>query len=292
MPHPVIVYCATGNQHFKLCLKSIQSLLYHESNCTIVLYSDVLRTLPEFNFTTNNQLIKYKVIDKPSFNWFDKYKAILETEAEHIIYLDCDTIILNKFIQDMMEGLNRYDILIRAGMCFNNSKESLLSPKIVSQYNTGVMALNKQTRIYLNNNLNEAVKIFEEDYFINSTSDQSPFRIAITNSNLRLMSITADFNFMGGFETVTDKVRIVHFAGNPRFMSNSKLDLLLARMSTAKPGDVFLRWRNIRNGRNLLFFPYLKVILEDKIISMKIDLYKYNLIKSLHKLLLNAKTKK
>ena len=217
-------------------------------------------------------------IDGIEHNWFDKYVGLLQFGDKNVIYLDCDTIIVNKFVENFEKGFQTYQLMGRGAMGFNHPYEFKDAPRVLSQINTGVIGLRRDVIEIFRKNFDNYRNDVDVNCFGSFFTDQSAFRLTAYHENLIFCQLTADYNFQD-YDFVTDKIYILHFAANHELMFDKKFitkTLKLAHL--AQPGDMWLRWRPFI-GQQVYLHVFADYFLKFHLLNLKICLYKFKFVK-------------
>lgn len=270
-----VVYVATGEKYFNMFLTSVESLRKFEPTCEVFLFTNIEYSLPK------NLNVNVYVLSEFEGNWYDKYVGIFFKTDCDIIYLDCDTLIVKPFVEDFVNGLKNYDILIRGGMGFNLDLEHQIAPKVLSQFNTGVIALKNEILDDLNTSLIKWRKKFTSYHQSTNLTDQTSFRMAVFELDLRICLLSADYNFQNR-DFITHQVAILHFAANHYLMFDTKkLECLYRNLKNSKPGDLWVDWLPLIDSK-IKVYNFVEILKTHSIKKLKIFLYQFRIFQKIN----------
>lgn len=175
-----------------------------------------------------------------------KFEALLSKRFKKCLFLDGDTFITDD-IGELFDLLDKFDIgaMIAQQRVNDKSIEAGIQelfpyiPISFPEYNTGVIVYNNHEgyRTFIE----EWIKLYhkaleEKDYRM----DQATFRPTLYFSNLRLATLTPEYNLRAGVPNVVrGKVKIVHAHGHlDQIASMINIREQQIRMWTPKPGFV------------------------------------------------------
>lgn len=172
-------------------------------------------------------------LENPSSSFYDKLNGILASPYEQTIYLDTDTYVCSE-IGELFHLLNQFDLAVahdQSPYKWYHSRGYELKyniSKAFPEMNTGVMA-------YVNNdNFRNFMQLWKRYYQDNNTSlDQPTFRAALYHSNLRIATLTPEYN-----------MRIsgpVHFQMEPKIIHARRTEKHLAKISKQMKKHVGIR---------------------------------------------------
>lgn len=259
-----IVCVASGEKHRKLLLEFIKNVRVYEPEIPILVYSESSLSICEMN---NVSVVTDEKLER---NWFDKYRAIYNSPFDKTIYLDVDIIPIAPFSQHLVETLDYCQIALRSGMNFNLEEEKEF-PSAISQLNTGVILLRKEI-------IKEVVELTM--HFRNKVSlsakhgDQIAFRMALLAAKPRFLELSSDFNFMTGFETIIDKVYLVHFAGKHEKIFDNKWRVRCASLGKLPSGSIVYQYLPIHVHKHFTsLLMIIKIVILDKLLNLKFRIY-------------------
>ena len=262
-----LLLVATGLDHRKMLQVCLTSIRKHEPDIPIEVFIDI------YDDQLNQFSIIQKIIAKPTFSWDDKITAIENCNFDNFIYLDVDTLIIREFTSDLFDIITLDNVVVRSGMSFNLEYEKEQSPAR-TQYNTGVIVLNKKVAKTLARTWRHFREIELEQGFV--SHDQPSFRISVLNLDLRVQELSSDFNFMGGFDGVIDKIRVLHFAGAPKKLYEfSKNEKYLKILRNAQSGSYFYNWRLLFIDRKFQFNTIIRGMIDYYFMKSKIIGYRF-----------------
>lgn len=261
------VVCVASSPKYVLMLQPfLDSIVLHSPSTPIVVYTKF-----PLNSTLPRSVIN-KVHPELVGHWDDKIRILESAPFDKIIYMDVDMIVLDTFVKDIELGLEGSDLVIRSGMCFNIEWEKRVAPRHLSQFNTGIFGIRK-----------EVVESFVQAFWrfrnvpeVNEAwiSDQIPFRAAALTTGLRVQELNSDFNFMGGFQYVVDRVRIVHFAGSHYLMNSPKRLKICQDLQVATPGTTHFAWKPIYQHKHFKPLNVFYLVSVDILLQVKFYIYR------------------
>ncbi len=202
--HPTIIYCATGKSFLEEASISINSIRKIYPKIEIVLYTDE----KEYeNFLIN----KIEIIEKPFFGFKDKIKSIIDIDRESILFLDCDTFLMEP-IDELFEILEMFDIAMTHAIYNSPYHQSELS-NTFHELNTGVIAMRKTGEV--KRFLNFWSTLYEEQLVkgekLAELTDQPSFRYCLYHSAIRFYVLKPEFNFRFNFGScASSRIKILH----------------------------------------------------------------------------------
>lgn len=267
-----VVYVATGIKYLNLARISIESLRVQEPYVEIYLFTD---QKVSWSSLLNVTVI---IVDGIEHNWFDKYIGIFQFCDKNVIYLDCDTIIVNKFVENFEKGFQTFQLMGRGSMGFNHPYEFESVPRVLSQINTGVLGIRRDIIENLRKTFDKYRNEIQLKRFESFFTDQSAFRLMVYRENLIFCQLTADYNFQD-YDFVTDKIYILHFAANHELMFNKKFISKTLNFATlALPGDMWLRWQPFI-GQRVNVHALTDFLLQFHLLKLKMLLYRNIFVK-------------
>jgi len=134
-----VVYVATGTKAVQLFEISAAHLREVEPTLSIVVFTDAAHEERIRNLKIKD--CEVRIIEEPTFTFFDKPLALQRTPFDKTIYLDADTIALRPFSDEIFEALDYVPILaLSDGIAFNLEWEYENYPPAIPQFNSGVIA--------------------------------------------------------------------------------------------------------------------------------------------------------
>lgn len=178
-----IFYIATGNEFVKEAELSARSVRNVMPDVPIAIATNVEPSY-EFNYVID--------ISNPHHDFRDKISNISRSPFDKTLYLDTDTYVTSD-VSELFELLARFDI----GLALNHNREAYNPPDIPDsfpEYNTGVI-------VYKNDNTFQQFTETWENNHIEilstvNTHDQPSFRKTLFNSDLRVATLTPEYNCM------------------------------------------------------------------------------------------------
>lgn len=193
-----VLYIATGEEFVKEAEVSARSVSSVMSNIPIAIATDVE---PSFDF---DHIIN---IPDPHHGFQDKISNLNRSPFDQTLYLDTD-IYMNSDVSELFEVLSKFDL----GLAYNHNRQAYDPPEVPNsfpEYNTGVI-------VYENN---EEFRQFTETWEKNhaeilskvKTHDQPSFRKTLFDSNLRIATLTPEYNCMVRYPGhIKNDVKIAH----------------------------------------------------------------------------------
>lgn len=198
MTNQGVLYIATGEEFVKEAEVSARSVSNVMSNIPIAIATDVE---PSFDF---DHIIN---ISNPHYGFQDKISNMSRSPFEQTLYLDTD-IYMGSNVSELFELLNKFDL----GLAYNHNREAYNPPEVPDsfpEYNTGVI-------VYRNDeNFRRFTETWEEnhDEILSEvkTHDQPSFRKTLFDSDLRIATLTPEYNCMVRYPGhVRNEVKIAH----------------------------------------------------------------------------------
>jgi hypothetical protein len=197
-----VIYIATGEKYIKEAIESAASLKEHIPKMPITLFSS--------SDEVNNSLFeRVEIIENPKYEWSDKIKYIAKTPYQKTLFLDADTFVCSDF-SEIFSLLLKFDIAT-AHAPTRTVYELENVPESFPEMNTGVILFNDSPHVKMFFDLwltlyHKSMKKHPEP-----PHDQPAFREALYKSQLRIATLTPEYNcrfIMPGF--VDKKVKILH----------------------------------------------------------------------------------
>ncbi len=199
-----VVYAATGTKAVELFEISVARLREVEPDLNIAVFTDQAQAERIENLKIKN--CDVRILEEPTFSYFDKTLALQRTPFDKAIFLDADTLAVRPFSEELFEALEYSPILARsAGIGFNYEWEYTDYPAAIPQFNTGVIAYK----------FPDTYKIFEilarssTDVDSKKAVDQPFFRAACIDANKVPAELPAQYNFQDN-DMAVFPVRIRH----------------------------------------------------------------------------------
>lgn len=201
------VLVATKKNYLEMSITAVNQLLAAEGAACPNIELFVSSELQREATLVHGERIDVRVIENPSYSFFDKISAINLSKFSQLVYIDVDTITVRKIFDDLVSALQKVELAVHFGMGFNMKWEFQSYPAAISQPNTGLIALNK--------NCTPALEFLEKWISFATTKpaphDQPSFRAAILDSKIRFCHLGPEFNFQGEGFLLTPP-RVYHFA--------------------------------------------------------------------------------
>lgn len=242
-----IVYVGTGKKYIDLALQSIRYLREVEPDESVTLVLDDL-DYPAAQRAVEDYGIELKALDGPEYSFMDKVRGIRLSPYQRTIFLDCDTIPIRPFADDLVRSLDDVDVVALPGFGLNHSWErESLSPAL-SQFNTGVIGLRMDRAGQLLDSWESEFRSEADPWH-----DQPSFRVALYRSGLRWGALPPDFNFMGHGKV--KRPRILHFTAWRRkqsfYTSPTERAQLIEYFTQPNAGGIFNHFAEAFGVNNL-----------------------------------------
>jgi hypothetical protein len=189
-----VLYIAMGKKYIEEAQISAQSLKAQMPNLPITILAHEEVKTPEFD--------KALVVKKPYYSFEDKVVYMYDSPYEYTLFLDTDTYICEDF-SELFGILDNFDIAaVHAPTKIPGTVNGV--PECYQQMNTGMILFKKSPEVQ--KFCEYWVKIYES-----GEPDQPSFREALFKSNLRIATLTAEYNCRFPFPTfVCGTVKILH----------------------------------------------------------------------------------
>jgi hypothetical protein len=193
-----IFYIATGTQFVeeaKISAKSVRSVM---PDIPIAIATDVE---PEFGF---DRVIE---ISDPNYGFEDQICNLHRSPFNKTLHLDTD-IYVDSNVTELFDLLHQFDI----GVAYNHDREAFDLPRVPEsfpEYNTGVIVYKN------NNNFRQFTRSWHDDYSElyseENTQNQPSFRKSLFESDLRVATITPEYNCMLRYPGhIRKRIKIAH----------------------------------------------------------------------------------
>lgn len=189
-----VLYIAMGKKYIEEAQISAVSLKAKMPNLPVTILAHEEVKNPEFDEAV--------VVNKPYYSFEDKVVYFYDSPYEYTLFLDTDTYICEDF-SELFGILNNFDIAaVHAPTKIPGTVNSV--PECYQQMNTGMILFKKSPEV--KKFWEYWVKIYES-----GEPDQPSFREALFKSNLRIATLTAEYNCRFPFPTfVCGTVKILH----------------------------------------------------------------------------------
>lgn len=212
-----VVYIGTGDRIVKEVLQSASSLKKIHPDMRITVFSDCDIQRPDLFEAVH-------LIPNPQYSYIDKILPLLETPYEYTLYLDSDTIVVNR-VTALFELLDQFDLTI----ALEPKPKKLLYPSKVPEafpeYNTGVFSYRKnEVNLDLFKHWHACYSEQKENVPV-TTHDQPAFREVLYHSPVRFSTLPSQYNLRALYLTCLKRnieTTIIHH----RSFDMKKLDLL------------------------------------------------------------------
>jgi hypothetical protein len=200
-----VMYIATGQTYIEEGLKSIASLKAATPSAHVTLFCDAPVTSPCVDNVVRvngsgppdpTDTLNAKV-SRTKGGMFNKVFYMSNSPYERTIYLDTDTYVVSD-ISDLFPLLDRFDIAAahapyRSPHTMAQRKKSQRIPASFVVMNTGVVAFKKSPRMEAF--FSAWMRSYEEDVTALEYNDQTSFREALYDSDLRIATLTPEYNY-------------------------------------------------------------------------------------------------
>ena len=210
------VYVATGRKYIEEALQSMASLKAATSSVHVTLFSDEEVKSPWFD-----QLVRIDAAEQRDetfrkaasalpMGMINKVYYMDRSPYDRTLFLDTDTFVVND-ISDMFPLLDRFDIAVTHAP--HRSLKALKVPleDIPSSFpvlNTGVILFRKSEK--LSAFFSEWLRLYPDVKYV-GCNDQAPFREALYHSDLRVATLTPEYNYRFGKRLAINGVlKILH----------------------------------------------------------------------------------
>lgn len=266
-----VFYVASGTAYGRYAGLAIQSLRMME-NCPVTVFCDAAAR------DSLEKLDGVSLVDipDPKCNWNDKIFGFLNAPYEKSVYLDCDTLVIRPFLDELSEALDSRPLMARsAGIAFNYDWETEQYPVAIPQYNTGVIAFRRE---HLRSTFVRWSELCDERPGV---PDQPTFRAALIETGVAASELPVHYNFVPDGQVVSP-VRIYHLINNKHAMNTTRqIQAAVQFARSIEPPAVFVRgtqvtcrdrrfllnlvgmvfgeiWRRIRRARKKLKYDVLR----------------------------------
>jgi lipopolysaccharide biosynthesis glycosyltransferase len=201
---PTILVCGTQRNYLteaEILIKSIREI--YKKNIEILLFT---------NFTdyVNPDINEIHIIEKPFFGFPDKVYAIATVPRDRVLYMDCDSLVLDN-IDEMFALLNNFDIAAaHAPNRWTYKLENI--PEAFPEFNCGIILFKRNEKVnsFLSNWYSEYMRQIDIKLEVPS-DDQPPFRELLFLSDLRIATLTPEYNCRFNMGAVVGhSVKILH----------------------------------------------------------------------------------
>lgn len=235
-----VLYAATGGQYVQEGKKSARSVKEAMPELPIAIVSDV---------DINSDLFDYEIgVDSPRHDFRDKIAAMSKTPFDRTLFLDTDTYVLSP-TPELFELLDEFDIAAKVSPAghqppnrvhareISNVSDAFSEPLAFPVYNTGVITYRDSPAV--SSFLTDWYELFDSGDPIGHAnfSDQESFRRVLYRSDLRIATLTPEYNFCY-FERVQGRVKIWH----SRERTEKRQQLLNAREGHVR--TISEKWNN------------------------------------------------
>jgi hypothetical protein len=211
-----VIYIATGQKFIDEACNSAASLKRLMPNMPLTIFCNGGSVSAHFENVIP--------INGATFGFIDKIINISSSPYDYTLFLDTDTYVCGD-LTDLFALMETFDIAV-AHAPYRAVYQVAGVPDGFPEFNTGVILFKKSPKIMTTFSewrnlyerdskkelqwLNPSVKAMFEDY-INDQPDQPTFREALYHSNLRIATLTSEYNCRFNFPgSVHHKVKILH----------------------------------------------------------------------------------
>ncbi len=189
-----VLYIAMGKKYLVEAQISAASLKAKMPNLPVTILAHEEVKSPEFD--------KAVVVNKPYYSFEDKVVYLYDSPYEYTLFLDTDTYICEDF-SELFDILDSFDIAaVHAPTKIPGTVNGV--PECYQQMNTGMILFKKSPE--MQKFCEYWIKIYES-----GEPDQPSFREALFKSNLRIATLTTEYNCRFPFPTfVCGTVKILH----------------------------------------------------------------------------------
>jgi len=204
---PTIVYCATREKDIKEAELSIKSVRKIYPSIEIILCTSFLDY-------QNKEIDYIQILKNKHDSFLDKISTLIEVKRKNILFLDGDTLLLDK-VDDLFKILNQFDLAVAHAPNRWTVKLKQV-PDAFPEFNTGVLLLKKNRRI--RNLLKKWYNAYKKDLNMGKdfpSKDQPAFRKSLFESSVRFTTLTPEYNCrfsMGAM--VSHNVKLLHGRSN------------------------------------------------------------------------------
>lgn len=189
-----VIYIATGEKFIREACESVASLKAKMPNLPVTIFAS--EDIKNSNF---DQVI---VIEKPDYNHVDKIKYMYASPYDYTLFLDTDTYISANF-SEIFTLLDKFDMgVAHAPLNIRGFVNGV--PESFQQLNTGVILYKKSPQVE---------KFFAKwlELYKPPNADQPTFREVLYNSQLRISTLTPEYNCRFPFSgVISGTVKILH----------------------------------------------------------------------------------
>ena len=189
-----VLYIAIGKKYIDEAQISAASLKAKMPHIPVTIFANEEVKTPEFDESV--------VLNQPYYSNQDKVVHLYDSPYEHTLFLDTDTYICDDF-SELFDILENFDLAtVHAPTKIPGTVNGV--PECYQQMNTGVILFKKSPEV--KKLCEDWVKIYEP-----GKQDQPSFREALFKSNLRVATLTTEYNCRFPFPIfVSGTVKILH----------------------------------------------------------------------------------
>lgn len=211
-----VIYVATGRKYIDEALQSMASLKAATPSVHVTLFSDEDVKSPWFD-----ELVRIEAAQERDetfraaastlpMGMINKVYYMARSPYDRTLFLDTDTYVVND-ISDMFPLLERFDIAVTHAP--HRSLKALKAPlaEVPASFpvlNTGVILFRRSER--LSAFFSEWLRLYPDVKYA-GCNDQAPFREALYHSDLRVATLTPEYNYRFGKRLAINGVlKIIH----------------------------------------------------------------------------------
>ena len=195
-----IIYIATGERFIREACNSAATLKAQMPNMPITIFASEEVKSPHID--------KVVIVKKPQYNFFDKIINMYASPYDYTFFIDTDTYICADF-SEIFAILDRFDLAAaHAPMKIPGYVKGV--PESFQQMNTGAILFKKSPVV--EKLFEKWLKLYQEVTDKGSQeNDQPTFREALYQSDLRVATLTAEYNCRFPFPVLVNRtVKILH----------------------------------------------------------------------------------
>ena len=209
-----VIYIATGRKFIDEACVSVESLKGKMPDMPVTLFCD--------ENVQSKHIDNVVIIEQPRFSLMDKVLFMNSSPYEHTLFLDTDTYVCDTFFE-LFPLLDRFDLAV-AHSSYRAVYRVHGIPDSFPEFNTGVLLFKKSPQIAqlfanwlalyerdLGNEQQWLTPFGEVTMLESNLNDQPTFREAVYSSDVRVASLTPEYNCrFGSPGFVHNRVKIIH----------------------------------------------------------------------------------
>lgn len=202
-----VLYVATGDEYVTAATNSARSFKNSMPEIPVAIATDASSNLNIFD-----QIIH---LENPEYDYVDKINGMLKSPFERTVFLDADTHV-NAPFPELFNILDQFDIAAAIAAYGHQPPNEVHGEAIPFQqppsfpiYNTGVISYRNSTK--LKEFFQEWQKMYSGAHELGhrNFTDQESFADRLYHSNLRLATLTQEYNFRVA-SRIGGEVKIIH----------------------------------------------------------------------------------